>query len=171
MKELMPGGSTDEIFLRIEDKMPNNSLAGFIKSLMIEDLSPQLSVSSLNIPIPILDVTVGAEEVIILDYSFSPPQNVNATLDSLNGRVQLSWDAPGGAFTPIEYRVYLNGRLVDSTSSLLYTHFLSLRGTHSYAISALFQNDESLAAMTNVHWTGPAAYGIPWRLRYSVGYH
>jgi hypothetical protein len=170
MKGLMQSGSPNEIFLRIEDKMPNNSLAGFIKSLMIEDLSPQLCASSFNIPIPILDASVGAEEAVILDYSFSPPQNVNAALDSLNGCVQLSWNAPNGAFTPIEYRIYIDGRLIDSTSSLVYTHFLSLRGTHSYGISTLFQNGESLAAMTNVRWTGPGAFGIPFADNFENGF-
>jgi C1A family cysteine protease len=170
MENLIQHGSNNEIFLRIEDDRPNNGHAGVIKSLMIEDLPGELCASSLNIPIPILDASVGSEETVILDYSFSSPQNLNAVLDSLNGFVQLSWNAHTETFTLNAYRIYLDGRLVDSTSSPVYGHFLSLRGVHYYGVSALSNGNESPAAMTNVLWTGPSAFGIPFADDFENGF-
>ncbi len=166
---LLQTNSSNDIFLRIIDNRPTNGLTGYFKSIMIEDLSRQLYISPLNIPIPINDAIIAAEETIILDYSYSPPQNITVDTDSTNGFVQLSWDIPANG-TPNIYKIYLDGRLIDSTSSTNYNHFLSLRGRHYYGVSALYTNGESLAGRMVVQWTGPTAYGIPFADNFENGF-
>ena len=170
MVSLMQIGGSNEIFIRIIDEAPGNNYGGFIKSLTIEDQSEQLCVQSLNIPIVIADVSIGAEEVIDLDYTLSPPQNLLIDPIPENGMVQLSWSPPAQLGNLEGYRIYLNGRLIDTTSSLSYNHFLSLRGNIHYDITAVFLNGESLGAMKDALWDGPSAYGIPFNDDFEDGF-
>ncbi|MFC2103201.1 T9SS type A sorting domain-containing protein [Bacteroidota bacterium] len=170
MINLIQPNSSNEIFVQIEDGAPNNGRSGFIKSLSIEYLPTQLSTQSLNMPMPIEDVSHGAEEVIDFDYSLSSPQNLEVVQVSLEGLVQLSWSAPAQMNNLLGYRIYINGRLVDTTSSISYSHFLSLRGTNNYDVTALFQDGESLGAMAEVIWEGPDAFGIPFYENYEDGF-
>ena len=161
MVNLIQVSGSNEIFIRIEDDAPNNNHNGFIKSFTIEDPTEQLCVQSLNIPIPINDENVGAQEVLDLDYSLSSPQNLSADPIPIDGWIELSWDAPQQLNNLLGYKVYLNGRLIDTTSSTIYSHYLSLRGANYYDVTALFQEGESLGEMEEVVWDGPTAYGIP----------
>ncbi len=170
MVSLIQGGSSNEIFLRIEDDAPNNGHAGFIKSLTIEDLPEQLCVQSLNIPILISDASVGVEEVVDLDYSFSSPQNFSIEPVPLNGLVQLNWDPPAQPSNLIGYKIYLDGRLIDTTSSLSYSHFLSLRETSHYDVTAFYINGESPGTMADLYWEGPNSSGIPFFDNFEDGF-
>jgi len=162
--------SSNNIFIRIEDEAPGNGYSGFIKSFTVEDLSGQLCVQSLNIPIEIDDVSIGAEEVIDLNYSLSPPQGFNINPIPMDGMVQLSWSATAQPGNLEGYRIYLNGRLIDTTTSLAYNHFLSLRGNIHYDVTAVFSNGESLGAMEDALWEGPNAFGIPFTDNFEDGF-
>ncbi|MCK5573728.1 MAG: T9SS type A sorting domain-containing protein [Bacteroidetes bacterium] len=168
--DLLQSDSRNEVFFRIEDNRPGNGHSGGIWSLMIEDLSRELCSSSPNILIPVQDAGVGAEETVVLDYALSPPQSVEVDLDSANGFVQLSWNAPAQSAGLTGYHVYVDGRLIDTTSSASYSHYLSLRGKHYYSISAVFPGGESPAALTDLEWTGPTAYGIPFADSFEDGF-
>jgi len=170
MIDLIQPNSSNEIFIRIEDEAPNNGRSGFIKSLTIEDLSEQLCVQSLNIPIEIDDVIIGAEEVVDLNYSLAPPQGLNINPVPMDGMVQLNWSAPAHTGNLEGYRIYLNGRLIDTTTSLTYNHFLSLRGNIHYDVTADFSNGESLGAMEDAIWEGPDAFGIPFNDNFEYGF-
>ncbi|NNJ52285.1 MAG: T9SS type A sorting domain-containing protein [Ignavibacteriaceae bacterium] len=170
MTSLIQGNGSNEIFIRIEDDAPYNNHSGFVKSLTIEDLDQQLCVQSLNIPILISDEQVGAEDVLDLEYSVSTPQNLSVDPIPLDGWVTLNWDAPSQPNNLIGYGIYLNGRLIDTTSSNTYDHFLSIRGTNYYDVTALFQLGESLGAMEEVIWEGPTAYGIPFSDSFESGF-
>jgi len=170
MINLIQPNSSNGIFLRIEDEAPNNGRSGFIKSLTIEDLSEQLCVQSLNIPIEIDDVILGAEEVVDFNYSLSPPQGLNINPIPIDGMVQLNWSEPAQTGNLDGYRIYLNGRLIDTTSSLAYNHFLSLRGNIHYDVTAVFSNGESLGAMEDALWEGPDAFGIPFTDNFEDGF-
>jgi hypothetical protein len=161
---------SNNIFIRIEDEAPGNGYGGFIKSLIIEDLSEQLCVQSLNIPIVIDDESMGAEEVVDLNYSLSPPQGFNINPIPIDGMVQLNWSVPSQLGNLEGYRIYLNGRLIDTTSSLAYNHFLSLRGNILYDVTAVFSNGESLGAMEDALWEGPNAFGIPFTDNFEDGF-
>jgi hypothetical protein len=169
MSNLIQPNSSNEIFLQIEDEVPNNGRTGFIKSLSVEDLSAQLCVQSLNIPIQISDDPVGAEEILDLDYSYSQPQNLAVDPVSVNGLVQLNWNAPAQVNNLIGYNIYLNGRIIDTTASTAYSHFLSLRGINYYDVTAVFQDGESLGAMVAAQWDGPNAFGIPFNDNFENG--
>jgi hypothetical protein len=164
------GSNSNNIFIRIEDKAPGNDYSGFIKSVTVEDLSEQLCVQSLNIPIEIDDVIIGAEEVVDLNYSLSPPQDLNINPIPIDGMVQLNWSAPAQTANIEGYRIYLNGRLIDTTTSLAYNHFLSLRGNIHYDVTAVFLNGESLGAMEDAIWEGPDAFGIPFTDNFEDGF-
>ncbi len=170
MVSLMQGGGSNEIFIRIIDEAPGNNYGGFIKSLTIEDLSEQLCLQSLNIPIEINDASIGAEEVVDFNYSLSPPQSLNINPIPIDGMVQLNWNPPAQPGNLERYRIYLNGRLIDTTSSLAYNHFLSLRGNINYDVTAVFLNGESLGAMKDGLWEGPNAYGIPFADNFENGF-
>jgi len=161
---------SNNIFIRIEDDAPGNGYSGFIKSLTIEDQSEQLCIQSLNIPIVIDDLSIGAEEVVDLNYSLSPPQGFNINQIPMEGMVQLNWSAPAQPGNLEGYRIFLNGRLVDTTPSLSYNHFLSLRGNVHYDITAVFSNGESLGAMEDALWEGPSAFGIPFTDNFDYGF-
>ncbi|MBT8387169.1 MAG: T9SS type A sorting domain-containing protein [Ignavibacteria bacterium] len=170
MADFVQSSGSNNIFIRIEDDAPNNTHSGFIKSLTIEDLSEQLCIQSLNIPIVIDDVSIGVEEVIDLNYSLSSPQGFNINPIPMNGMVQLSWSAPVQPGNLEGYRIYLNGRLIDTTTSLAYNHFLSLRGNVHYDVTAVFSNGESLGAMKDALWEGPNAFGIPFTDNFEYGF-
>jgi hypothetical protein len=170
MVNLIQSNGSNNIFIRIEDEAPGNGHSGFIKSLTIEDLSEQLCVQSLNIPIVIDDVSLGAEEVIDFNYSLSPPQNLSVNPIPLDGWIELNWIAPTQPSNLLGYKVYLNGRLIDTTSSTSYNHFLSLRGFNYYDVTAVFQNGESLGAIEEVPWEGPVAFGIPFNDNFENGF-
>ena len=170
MVSLMQSGDSNEIFIRIIDEAPGNNYGGFIKSLIIEDLSEQLCVQSLNIPIEINDASIGAEEAVDFNYSLSPPQSLNINPIPVDGMAQLNWSAPAQPANLTGYTIYLNGRLIDTTTSLTYNHFLSLRGNIHYDITAVFLNGESLGAMEEAVWEGPNAYGIPFADNFENGF-
>ena len=170
MESLIQNNSSNNIFIRIEDKAPGNSYGGFIKSLSVEDLTNQLCVQSLNIPVQIEDLYIGAQEIIDLNYSLFPPQNFNIDPIPIEGSVQLNWDPPSQPGNLQGYRIYLNGRLVDTTSSLSYSHFLSQRGNIHYDITANYLSGESLGAMEEAQWLGPTAYGIPFTDNFENGF-
>jgi len=170
MVSLIQTGGSNDIFLRIEDEAAFNGYGGFIKSFTIENISEQLCTQSINIPILIEDASVGAEEVVEFDYSISTPQNLTVEPVSLDGWVQLSWDAPTQLNNLLGYNIYLNGRLIDTTSSLLYSHFLSLRGTSYYNVTAVYEYGESLGAMEEVLWEGEDAFGIPFIDNFENGF-
>jgi hypothetical protein len=166
---LQPNGS-NEIFLRIEDESPNNGRSGFIKSLSVEDLSRQLCFQSLNIPIIISDESLAAEVIIDLDYTFSPPQNFSMGPVTPEGMVQLSWQAPEQLNNLLGYKIYLNGRLIDTTINMEYSHFLSLRGFNYYDVTAVFYEGESPGVMGAVLWEGPNSFGIPFNDNFESGF-
>jgi hypothetical protein len=168
--DLLQSDSRNEVFVRIENDRPGNGHSGGIWSLTIEDLARELCSSSPNILIPVQDAGVGAEETVVLDYALSPPQSVEIDLDSANGFVQLSWNAPAQSAGLTGYHVYVDGRLIDTTTSVSYSHYLSLRGKHYYSISAAFPGGESPAAFTDLVWTGPTAYGIPFADGFEDGF-
>jgi hypothetical protein len=167
---LMQGSGSNQLFLRIEDEGSGNGLTGFLNSLVIEDHPQDLCVSSTNIPVTLQDNSIATEEIINLDYSHSQPQNLTVNVDSLVGQVQLSWDSPSQPSGLTGYSIYLNGRVIDSTASQSYHHFLSLRGIQYYAIAARYGPDESLAVMKAVSWNGPQAYGIPFSDSFENGF-
>ena len=134
---------------------------GYLNSLVIEDHPLELCVSSRNVPITIYDNTIAAQEIINFDYSISQPQNLSVNTDTLVGNVYLSWDAPSQPAGLTGYCIYVNGKVIDTTVTQSYNHFLALRGTQYYAVSTIYGNIESLATMKSVNWIGPQAYGIP----------
>ncbi|MGB5873796.1 MAG: C1 family peptidase, partial [Bacteroidota bacterium] len=170
MKGLLQTGGRNKIFLRVENKRPGMGYDGGIRSLMVEDLSGQLCAPSNEIPIDVLDASVGAEVSIDLDYSNFPPQTLDVDVDSASGLAQASWGVPAQGAGLTGYRIYIDGRLIDSTSALTYTHYLSLRGTHHYGVSAVFSGGESPAGMETVEWAGPTAYGIPYADGFEGGF-
>jgi hypothetical protein len=170
MINLIQPNSSNEIFLRIKDEAPNNGRSGFIKSLSVEDLSQQLCFQSLNIPIIISDASLAVEEIIDLDYTLLPPQNLSMASVTLEGLVQLNWQAPEQLNNLLGYKIYLNGRLIDSTSVTEYSHFLSLRGFSYYDVTAVFDVGESPGAMGVVLWEGPNSFGIPFSENFENGF-
>lgn len=170
MISLIQSSGNNNIFIRIEDEVPGNGYSGFIKALTIEDLTEQLCVQSLNIPIEIADVSIGAEEVVDFDYSLSPPQDLIINPIPIDGVVQLNWSEPSQAGNLEGYSIYLNGRLIDTTSSLTYNHYLSLRGNIHYDVTAVFSNGESPGAMEDALWDGPDAFGIPFTDYFENGF-
>jgi hypothetical protein len=170
MRGLLQSGGSNEIFLRLENRRQSTGYDGTIRSLMIEDLSGGLCAPSNIIPIEVADATLAAEVTIDLDYSYSPPQTLDVDVDSASGLTQISWIAPAQGAAPAAYRIYIDGRLVDSTSALTYTHYLSLRGTHHYGVSAFHTGGESPAGMETVEWAGPLAYGIPYADGFESGF-
>jgi C1A family cysteine protease len=170
MISLMQTNESNNIFLRIDDNAPSNGYMGYIKSLMIEDLSEQLCTQTMNIPILIEDANVGAEEEVAFDYSTSPPVNISAEPATEEGLVQLSWDEPLQQINLLGYNIYLNGRLIDNTSSNTYNHFLSIRGTNYYDVTAVFDNGESLGAMVSTLWDGTVSFGIPFEDNFESGF-
>jgi hypothetical protein len=167
---LFQGTGINNLFLRIEDEGANNGRLGYLNSLVIEDQPLELCVSSLNVPVTIHDNTLASEEVIELDYSFSQPQNLLVVVDSLLGQAQLSWDTPSQPTGLSGYRIYLNGRVIGTTNSQSFDHFLALRGTQYYAVAAEYGADESLAAMLGISWIGQQAYGIPFNDNFENGF-
>jgi hypothetical protein len=87
MANLIQSNASNNIFIRIEDEAAGNGHSGFIKSLTIENLSEQLCVQSLNIPIEIEDASMGAEELVDLNYSLFPPQGLNINPIPIDGMV------------------------------------------------------------------------------------
>ena len=170
MVSFIQSGGSNNIFIRIQDDAPYNNHSGFIKSFTIEDLTEQLCVQSLNIPIVIYDENVGTEEVLDLDYSISAPQNLSVEPIPSDGWIELNWNEPTQPSNLLGYKVYLNGRLIDTTSSTSYSHFLSLRGFNYYDVTALFQEGESLGAMEEVTWEGLNAFGIPFADSFESGF-
>jgi C1A family cysteine protease len=170
IQPLMQGTTNNEIFLSIEDRGSNNGQYGYLNSLMIEDRILELCISSPSIPIPILDHAIATQEIINFDYSIPQPQNLTVGIDSLIGKVQLSWDAPNQPTGLTGYNLYLNGRRIDSTSARSYNHFLSLRRNQYYAVAAIYGNDESAALMQTVRWTGPQSFGIPFSDDFEDGF-
>jgi C1A family cysteine protease len=160
----------NEIFIRVIDEGSGNGLSGTVNSLIIEDLSQELSANTPGSPVAISDDYLGAEIIINLDYSYQPPQNINSEVESQSGLVQLSWDPPTEPGGLVEYHIFLNGRLIATTQNLMYEHFLSLRGVQYYGVSAVFTNGESLSARTSVSWPGPDAFGIPFTDNYENGF-
>jgi hypothetical protein len=170
MMRLIQTNGSNNIFLRIEDDAASNDYMGYIKSLTIEDLSEQLCTQTFNIPILIEDVNVGAEEEVEFDYSVSHPRNLAVNSVSEDGLVQLSWDEPSPLNNLIGYNIYLNGRLIDTTSSNAYNHYLSIRGFNYYDVTAVFDNGESLGAMVSAFWLGTEPYGIPFADNFENGF-
>jgi hypothetical protein len=170
MRGLLQSGGSNEIILRVENRRQNTGYDGTIRSLMVEDLSGGLCAPSNIIPIEVVDASLAAEVTIDLDYSYSPPQTLDVDVDSASGLTQISWSAPAQGAAPAAYRIYIDGRLVDSTSALTYTHYLSLRGTHHYGVSAFHTAGESPAGMETVEWAGLLAYGIPYADGFETGF-
>jgi hypothetical protein len=170
MMSLIQTSGSNNIFVRIEDDAASNGFGGYIKSLTVEDLSEQLCSQSINIPIIIEDANVGAEEEVTFDYSDSHPRNLSVNSVSEDGLVQLSWDAPSQQNNLLGYNIYLNGRLIDTTSTNTYNHFLSIRGNNYYDVTAVFDNGESLGAIASTIWIGTISYGIPFTDGFENGF-
>jgi len=170
MRGLLQTDGRNEIFIRVENKLPNRGYDGGIRSLVIEDLSGQLCAPLDELPVHVLDASVAAEVTVALDYSYSCPQALSVNVDSTSGLTQVSWNPPSQGAGLTGYRIYIDGRRVDSTSALTYTHYLSLRGTHYYGVSALYPGGESPAGMRTVEWAGPPAYGLPFADGFELGF-
>jgi hypothetical protein len=170
MKSLIQTSGSNNIFVRIEDDAASNGFGGYIKSLTVEDLSEQLCSQSLNIPIIIEDANIGAEEEVAFDYLLSPPLNLSVNSVSEDGLVQLSWDEPLQQSNLIGYNIYLNGRLIDNTTSNTYNHFISIRGNNYYDVTAVFNEGESLGVIVAALWNGTVAYGIPFADNFENGF-
>jgi C1A family cysteine protease len=170
MMSLIQSIGSNNISITIQDEGALNGYYGYTKSLTIEDLSEQLCTQSLNIPIQIEDTHIGCREEVEIDYSSTPPLNLSAGLVSENGLVQISWDSPLQLHNLLGYNIYLNGRLVDSTSSNTYNHFLSIRGNNHYDVTAVFEDGESLGAMATVYWEGTIQFGIPFADDFENGF-
>lgn len=159
MAGLISSDNPNTIFLSVHDKRADNSHSGVMESLMIEDLTRKLCAISPDTPVPITDSGVDEVAKTILDYSLSPPQNLSAELDALNGEVLLSWISPIDVTGLNDYGIYQNGRLIDSTTSLNYQAELPDPGYHRYCVSARFSTGESLQSMATLF--RPIPYGIP----------
>ncbi len=170
MRGLIQTGGRNEIFLRIENRRPDRGYDGGIRSLVVEDLSGQICAPSTDVPVHVLDATVAAEVTVALDYSYSGPQSLTVDVDSTSGLTQVSWNPPSQGVGLTGYRIYIDGRLIDTTSAVTYTHYLSLRGTHYYGVSALYPGGESAAGMRTVEWAGPLAYGLPYADGFELGF-
>jgi type II secretory pathway pseudopilin PulG len=70
-----------------------------------------------------------------------PPQNLVITGYSSNGKtVYFAWSAPDTEATVIEYQVYRDGGLIDSTSSLTYENYIN-KDDYTFYIKALYEID------------------------------
>jgi hypothetical protein len=170
MRGLLQTGGLNKIFLRVENTRQNTGYDGSIRSLMVEDLTAGLCAPTNSIPLDVVDATVAAEVTVDLDYSMSSPQTLAVDVDSATGLSRLSWSAPALGPVPTGYRIYIDGRLIDTTSALTYMHYLSLRGTHHYGLSAVHPGGESPAGMETVEWAGPPAYGVPYADGFEDGF-
>lgn len=86
-----------------------------------------------------------------------PPQNVETAYE--DGDLEITWDAPTDASSPIEqYRVYANGQIENVTSET--RDLISSPPTDTvYWITAVTEDGESLPSQP-VHWAMDAGEGV-----------
>ena len=159
--------SSKEFFINVIDNRGNNGFSGTIRSFAIEDLSQGLSAPSLDTPVPISDSYEGGVATVVIDDSFSPPEQLRAELDTLTGYVLLTWEPPTEVNDFIDYRVYRDGKLIDSTTSTMCTDELRRHGYHQYGLSARFEDGESMQTTASLYW--PFPFGIPYDDNFEFG--
>lgn len=86
---------------------------------------------------------------VILEKEILPcytPENLNAAIEQdaagfdYNFKVTMTWDAAENA---VEYVVYLDGEMLDSTTETSYIKGFDEEGTHYFAVVSLCENGES----------------------------
>ena len=160
-------GYSNQFFITITDNGFFNGLSGTIASFAIEDITQNLSSLSPDTPVPIPDTYDGAVATATFSNSFLPPEELTVDLDTATGHVQLTWEPPAGLGTFIDYRVYRDGKLVDSTASTTYADQLHRHGYHQYGVSAHYEGGESLQKITGLFW--PFPFGIPFADGFEYG--
>jgi C1A family cysteine protease len=159
--------ASNDIFLQIKDNRTNNDHSGLIQSVIIEDKINELAIGLSEVPIDIPDLDVETTANIQLDYSFSTPSNCIAELDTIIGSIELAWQPPSDLSNFINYRIYCNGVVIDSTKENHYAAQLPQPGDHFYGISAKHQTGESLQTFDYIF--RPLPFGIPFSDEFENG--
>ncbi len=159
MAELLNDADLNQFFLSIMDEAEGDRHSGAIMSVSVEDLRRNLASNSQDTPITIPDTGVEVVAALTLDYTLPLPENLTAELDHSNGLVQLTWDVPVDPQNILNYHVYMNGGLIDSTVTNSCLLQLPETGHYRLAVSAQTEEGESLLAFTDVDWPLPA--GLP----------
>ncbi len=92
----------------------------------------------------------------------NPPLLLTALLDENSGEVALAWEFPVKDAL-LQFNIYRNGFLLNSTNSLSFTDVLSIPGTYAYEVSALYVEGESLPTPAEeIIWEGlPNIFATP----------
>ena len=85
--------------------------------------------------------------------SLKPPTNLE--YEVINKNVHLSWDAPIEGSEPEGYKIYQNGDLVGTTSSLTFSKLISPDQTYTFTIRSYSGSEESDPASISVSYQLP----------------
>ncbi len=158
----------NDVFLQAWDADWTDGRDGTLHSVWWEDLPTGLYAVTTEPPLTIPDENQRVLATTQINYSVDPPGNLTAVLDTTSGEVTLAWQSPTDPQGLIDYRLYRNEDLIDSTTATDYTDQLPGAGTHRYVVSAVYEGGESLQPMASV---SSSARGLPFADGFEAGLH